>query len=182
MSDAALSCISSLLSRGRPRLAHALLGFLRGHGLQDVFLQQLLEHLAVEERSERWAEEVCAILALLPHGPDSSRARLEPLWERLQGACDGPLTEERVLGCLLRPHDQTLLTLYCSTALRLLRERLLREAPHTRGEIHRKNDYIHLQTKSETNLCFFKGELLHKFIKIICAIQTYMHLLCVDSG
>ncbi|XP_072533407.1 zinc finger FYVE domain-containing protein 26 isoform X2 [Salminus brasiliensis] len=131
LSGAALSCVSSLLSRGRPRLAHALLGFLRGRGLQDVFLQQLLKRVTAAERSEGWAEEVCAMLALLPCSAGGSGAQLEALWEGLWGAREGPLSEERVLGCLLRPQSQTLLTLYCSTALRLLRDGLLREAPHT---------------------------------------------------
>ncbi|XP_036431084.1 zinc finger FYVE domain-containing protein 26 isoform X2 [Colossoma macropomum] len=135
LSDAALSCIGSLLSRGRPRLAHALLGFLRGRGLEDVFLQQLLKHVTVEQTSEIWAEEVCAMLALLPCGAGGSGAQLEPLWEGLWGAREGPLSEQRVLGCLLRPHSQTLLMLYCSTSLRLLRDGLLRGTTHTQANL-----------------------------------------------
>uniref|UniRef100_A0AAR2J1K8 Zinc finger FYVE domain-containing protein 26 n=1 Tax=Pygocentrus nattereri TaxID=42514 RepID=A0AAR2J1K8_PYGNA len=135
LSDAALSCIGSLLARGRPRLAHALLGFLRGRGLEDIFLQQLLKHVKAEQSSEGWAEEVCAMLALLPCGAGGSGAQLEPLWEGLWGAREGPLSEQRVLGCLLRPHSQTLLMLYCSTSLRLLRDRLLQETPHTQANL-----------------------------------------------
>uniref|UniRef100_A0A8B9HD90 Zinc finger FYVE domain-containing protein 26 n=1 Tax=Astyanax mexicanus TaxID=7994 RepID=A0A8B9HD90_ASTMX len=135
LSDAALSCVSSLLSRGRPRLAHALLGFLKDRGLQEVFLQQLLERVTAEEQSEGWAEEVCAMLVLLPCSAGISGAQLEPLWEGLWRARDGPLSEVKVLGCLLRPQNQALLTLYCSAVLRLLRARLLQEAPHTQVDL-----------------------------------------------
>ncbi|XP_066536111.1 zinc finger FYVE domain-containing protein 26 [Hoplias malabaricus] len=133
LSDAALSCISVLLSSGQSRLAHALLGFLRGHGLQDIFLQQLMKLVTMGERSEGWAEEVCAILALLPS--EGFGAQLEPLWDGLWGSRSGPLSEEKVMGCLLRPQSQTLLIQYSSAALRLLQNMLLRETPHTQADL-----------------------------------------------
>ncbi|XP_059373273.1 zinc finger FYVE domain-containing protein 26-like isoform X2 [Carassius carassius] len=45
------------------------------------------------------------------------------------------MMEERILGCLLRPQGQALLMAYSSTALRLLKEKLLREAPHTQVDL-----------------------------------------------
>lgn len=90
--------------------------------------------MPVEERNEKWVEQVCAVLALAPWGPERSGAELETLWKGLWSAREGLITEERILGCLLRPQDQALLTAYSSTALRLLKEKLLEEAPHTQGE------------------------------------------------
>lgn len=142
LSAAVLSCLRSLLTRQQPRLCHSLISFLqhsghsRDHALQDVFIQHLTErvNVPVEERNEKWVEEVCSALALAPWGPERSNAQLETLWKGLWSAREGPMTEERILGCLLRPQDQALLTSYSSTAVRLLKEKLLREAPHTQGE------------------------------------------------
>ncbi|XP_051504260.1 zinc finger FYVE domain-containing protein 26 isoform X2 [Myxocyprinus asiaticus] len=139
LSAGILSSLCSLLSRQQPRLVHSLISFLqnadcsRDHALQDVFIHHLTDRLKVpvEKRNERWVEEVCAALALAPWGSERSGAQLETLWEGLWSAREGPLTEERILGCLLRPQGQALLMAYSSTALRLLKEKLLREAPHS---------------------------------------------------
>ncbi|XP_016084954.1 zinc finger FYVE domain-containing protein 26-like [Sinocyclocheilus grahami] len=147
LSAAVLSCLRSLLIRQQPQLCHSLISFLqhsghsRDHTLQDVFIQHLTErvNVPVEERNEKWVEEVCSALALAPWGPERSNAQLETLWKGLWSAREGPMTEERILGCLLRPQGQgqgqgqaqALLTSYSSTALRLLKEKLLREAPQT---------------------------------------------------
>ncbi|KAL0178192.1 hypothetical protein M9458_027086, partial [Cirrhinus mrigala] len=128
---AVLSCLRSLLTCQQPRLCHSLISFLqhsdhsRDHALQDVYIQHLTErvNIPVKERDEKWVDEVCSVLALAPWGPERSNAQLETL--------EGPMTEERILGCLLRPRGQALLMAYSSTALRLLKEKLLREAPHT---------------------------------------------------
>ncbi|XP_016388523.1 zinc finger FYVE domain-containing protein 26-like isoform X1 [Sinocyclocheilus rhinocerous] len=143
LSAAVLSCLRSLLTRQQPRLCHSLISFLqhadhsRDHVLQDVFIQHLTErvNMPVDKRNEKWVEEVCSALALAPWGPERSNAQLETLWEGLWSAREGPMTEERILGCLLRPQGQALLTAYSSTALRLLREKLLREAPHTQVDL-----------------------------------------------
>ncbi|XP_042593060.1 zinc finger FYVE domain-containing protein 26-like isoform X4 [Cyprinus carpio] len=143
LSAAVLSCLRSLLTRQQPRLCHSLISFLqhsghsRDHTLQDVFIQHLTErvNVPVEERNEKWVEEVCSALALAPWGPERSNAQLETLWKGLWSAREGPMTEERILGCLLRPQDQALLTSYSSTAVRLLKEKLLREAPHTQVDL-----------------------------------------------
>lgn len=82
------------------------------------------------ERSEGWAEEVCGALALAP----CAVAELGQLWAGLWRAREGPLSEERVMGCLLRPQNHTLLMRYCATALRLSRDSLLQDAAHTQGE------------------------------------------------
>ncbi|XP_050981696.1 zinc finger FYVE domain-containing protein 26 [Labeo rohita] len=143
LSAAVLSCLRSLLTCQQPRLCHSLISFLqhsghtRDHALQDVFIQHLTErvNVPVYERNEKWVEEVCSVLALAPWGPERSNAQLETLWEGLWSAREGPMTEERILGCLLRPQGQALLTAYCSTALKLLKQKLLREAPHTQVDL-----------------------------------------------
>ncbi|XP_026134074.1 zinc finger FYVE domain-containing protein 26-like [Carassius auratus] len=143
LSTAVLSCLRSLLTRQQPRLCHSLISFLqhadhsRDHTIHDVFIQHLTErvNIPVEERNEEWVEEVCSALALAPWGPGRSEAQLETLWMGLWSAREGLVTEERILGCLLRPQGQALLMAYSSTALRLLKEKLLREAPHTQVDL-----------------------------------------------
>ncbi|XP_051507535.1 zinc finger FYVE domain-containing protein 26-like isoform X2 [Myxocyprinus asiaticus] len=143
LSAAVLSCLRSLLTRQQPRLVHSIVSFLqdadrsRDLALQDVFIQHLTDQVKVpvEERNERWAEEVCAALALAPLGTERSGAQLETLWEGLWSAREGPMTEERILGRLLRPQGQALLTAYSSTAQRLLKEKLLREAPQSEVDL-----------------------------------------------
>ncbi|KAG7334503.1 hypothetical protein KOW79_002910 [Hemibagrus wyckioides] len=131
LSDSALSSIRSLLSERSPRLTHALLRFLKY--ASSVFLQYLLDLTQEKEgkRSEAWAEKVCSALALAP----CTAAELDQLWAGLWREREGPLSEERVMGCLLRPQDHTLLLRYCATALRLSRDRLLQDAAHTQVDL-----------------------------------------------
>uniref|UniRef100_A0A672JJE5 Zinc finger FYVE domain-containing protein 26 n=1 Tax=Salarias fasciatus TaxID=181472 RepID=A0A672JJE5_SALFA len=107
--------------------------------LQHTFIQQLLRRLGTPERSpekvEEWAEEIYAVLAVMPQGSRRGGGQLEALCEALWAARDGPLKEERILGCLLRPRCDALVSAYCSTALRLQRDRLLRSSPHTQVEL-----------------------------------------------
>ncbi|XP_031436154.1 zinc finger FYVE domain-containing protein 26 isoform X2 [Clupea harengus] len=137
--------VQDLLRQGKPRLAEALVSFLRrgssegsgcpwDYSLQDIFIQHLLEKLQ-EPPSEVWAEEVASVLALMPWSAERPKAELEGLWEALWKAKEGPLNEGRVLSSLLRPKDYTLVTHYSSASLRLLREQILREAPHTEEEL-----------------------------------------------
>uniref|UniRef100_A0A671QY22 Zinc finger FYVE domain-containing protein 26 n=1 Tax=Sinocyclocheilus anshuiensis TaxID=1608454 RepID=A0A671QY22_9TELE len=113
LSAAVLSCLRSLLTRQQPQLCHSLISFLqhsghsRDHALQDVFIQHLTErvNVPVEERNEKWVEEVCSALALAPWGPERSNAQLETLWKGLWSAREGPMTEERILGCLLSKYN-----------------------------------------------------------------------------
>lgn len=149
--------VQDLLRQGKPRLAEALVSFLRrgssegsgcpwDYSLQDIFIQHLLEKLQ-EPPSEVWAEEVASVLALMPWSAERPKAELEGLWEALWKAKEGPLNEGRVLSSLLRPKDYTLVTHYSSASLRLLREQILREAPHTEGETH---TYSHTHTNIHT--------------------------------
>ncbi|XP_055026367.2 zinc finger FYVE domain-containing protein 26 isoform X2 [Misgurnus anguillicaudatus] len=143
LSAAVLSCIRSLLSRNQPRLVHSLISFLqhvdrtRDYALHDIFIQHLTEqvNVSVEKRNERWVEDVCAALALAPWGSERSGVQLETLWKGLWSLRDGPMTEERILGCLVRPQNQALLKTYCATAVKLLKEKLLREAPHMQADL-----------------------------------------------
>ncbi|KAF7710798.1 hypothetical protein HF521_009670 [Silurus meridionalis] len=133
LSNAALSSIRSLLSEHSPRLAQALLCFLKHTNASSGFLQHLLDLMAEKEskRNEGWAAEVCGALALAP----GAAAELEQLWVELWRARVGPLSEERLMGCLLRPQSHTLLMRYCATALQLSRDRLLQNPTHTQVDL-----------------------------------------------
>ncbi|XP_056616274.1 zinc finger FYVE domain-containing protein 26 isoform X2 [Triplophysa dalaica] len=144
LSAAVLSCLRSLLVRNQPRLVCSLISFLqhadrsRDHTLQDIFIQHLTEQVNIpaEKRNGRWVQDLCSALALAPWGSERSGAQLETLWEGLWSARDGPMTEERILGCLLRPQDHALLKAYSATSLRLLKEKLLRESSQTQADLH----------------------------------------------
>ncbi|KAJ4921349.1 hypothetical protein JOQ06_021873 [Pogonophryne albipinna] len=108
--------------------------------LQLTFIQHLLQQLrkpeSRPEKVEQFVEEMYSVLSVMPWS--SRRAgggQLEALCEALWGARDGPLKEERVLGSLLRPQGDDLVSVYCSVALRLQRDHLLRSAPLTQVEL-----------------------------------------------
>ncbi|XP_062324940.1 zinc finger FYVE domain-containing protein 26 isoform X2 [Osmerus eperlanus] len=139
-----VSCLEALLERKRPRLARALalalqgpLGEARAHGdPSHTFIRYLTARVGKPEKREGWAEEVCSLLALMPTPSEQGGgAQMEALCEALWAARNGPLREERVLSSLFRPHSHTALSLYCSTALRLQRDRLLRNAPATHEDL-----------------------------------------------
>lgn len=139
------SSLQTLLERNKPRLAQCLAQYLQDlscpedQPLQHTFIQHLLERLGKPERSpekvEQWVEEIYGVLAVMPQGPGRSGRQLEALCEALWAARDGPLKEERILSCLLRPRCYTLVSTYSSTALRLQRDHLLRSSPQTRVEL-----------------------------------------------
>ncbi|XP_017271896.1 zinc finger FYVE domain-containing protein 26 isoform X2 [Kryptolebias marmoratus] len=138
---AAESSIQTLLEKKKPRLAQTLVHFLQnpswtdGCPLQHKFTQHLMKQLAKPERSAERVEEIYSVLALVPWSSGASDGQLEVLCEALWAARDGPLTEERILGSLLRPRCDTLVSVYCSTALRLQRDHLLRNAPETQVDL-----------------------------------------------
>uniref|UniRef100_A0A3P9AJI1 Zinc finger FYVE domain-containing protein 26 n=1 Tax=Esox lucius TaxID=8010 RepID=A0A3P9AJI1_ESOLU len=121
------SCLQALLENKRPRLALALIRFLEDHpGRLEG------QRPGTEPRPEKvdgWAEELCTVLALMPWRPERGGGQLEALCEALWRAREGCLREERVLSSMLRPNCHALLSLYSSTALRLDRDRLLRQTP-----------------------------------------------------
>ncbi|KAM9842856.1 zinc finger FYVE domain-containing protein 26 [Aulostomus maculatus] len=135
------SCLQTLLEKKRPRLAQSLTHFLQeqscteDHPLQHTFIQHLMMKLGKPERSperiDEWVEEIYAVLAVIPPSSCRSSGQFEALCEALWAAKDGPLKEERVLSLLLRPRCNALISAYCSTALRLQRDHLLRSAPDT---------------------------------------------------
>ncbi|XP_012727742.2 zinc finger FYVE domain-containing protein 26 [Fundulus heteroclitus] len=139
------SCLQTLLEKKKPRLAHTLAYFLEdqsnpeGHTLQHVFIQHLMRKLGKPETSpekvEQWAKDVYSVLALVPWRSSRSAPQLEALCEALWSARGGPLKEERILSCLLRPRCHTLVTVYSSTAVRLQRDHLLRNAPETQVDL-----------------------------------------------
>lgn len=104
--------------------------------LQHTFIQHVVNKLGRPERApeqtDDWVEEIYAVLALMPPSKRGS-GQFEALCEALWAARDGPLKEERVLSSLLRPQCDVLVSAYCSTALRLQRDHLLRTAPDTQG-------------------------------------------------
>lgn len=78
-------------------------------------------------------EEIYTVLSVMPWSPRKGDGQLEALCEALWAARDGPLKEERILSSLLRPRCDALVSAYCSAALRLQRDHLLRNAPETQG-------------------------------------------------
>ncbi|CAN9501956.1 unnamed protein product [Ophioblennius macclurei] len=144
-SPAVESCLQTLLERNKPRLAHTLAHFLQDcsfpedHAPQHTFIQHLLRRLAAPDDGPEWAEQTYGVLAVMPQRGSSSchggGGQLEALCEALWAARDGPLSEERILGCLLRPRCDALVAAYCATALRLQRDRLLRSSPLTQVEL-----------------------------------------------
>lgn len=80
-------------------------------------------------------EEIYAVLAVMPQSSGRSSGQFEALCEALWAARDGPLKEERILSSLLRPQCDSLVSVYCSTALRLQRDHLLRSTPVTQGSL-----------------------------------------------
>ncbi|XP_051244231.1 zinc finger FYVE domain-containing protein 26 isoform X4 [Dicentrarchus labrax] len=144
--DAAVeSCLRTLLEKKKPRLAQSLAHFLQDqsctedHTLQHTFIQHLMKELGKPERRqekvEEWVEEIYAVLSVMPWSSRRSGGQLEALCEALWAARDGPLREERILSSLLRPRCDALVSAYCSTALRLQRDHLLRSAPDTQVDL-----------------------------------------------
>ncbi|XP_044023406.1 zinc finger FYVE domain-containing protein 26 isoform X3 [Siniperca chuatsi] len=144
--DAAVeSCLRTLLEKKKPRLAQSLAYFLQeqscteAHTLQHTFIQHLMKELGKRERRlekvEEWVEEIYTVLSVMPWSSRRSSGQLEALCEALWAARDGPLKEERILSSLLRPRCDALISVYCSTALRLQRDHLLRSAPDTQVDL-----------------------------------------------
>lgn len=139
------SCLQTLLEKKKPRLAQSLAHFLQNrsctedHSLQQTFIQHLMKKLGKPEsraeRVEEWVEEMYSVLAVMPWSSGRGGGQLEALCEALWSARDGPLKEERILGSLLRPRCDALVSTYCSTALRLQRDLLLRSSPHTQVDL-----------------------------------------------
>lgn len=103
--------------------------------MQHSFIHYLMRELGAPEgeRAADWAQAIYAVLSVMPWGNGSRGGQLEVLCEGLWAAREGPLAEERILSSLLRPRSDSLLSVYCSTALRLQRDLLLRAAPHIQG-------------------------------------------------
>ncbi|KAL7380753.1 hypothetical protein ABVT39_023353 [Epinephelus coioides] len=142
--DAAVeSCLRTLLEKKKPRLAQSLAHFLQScpddHTLQHTFIQHLMKQLGKPEKRpeklEGWVEDIYAVLSVMPWSSGRSGGQLDALCEALWAARDGPLKEERILSSLLRPRCDALVSVYCSTALRLQRDHLLRSAPDTQADL-----------------------------------------------
>lgn len=105
--------------------------------LQHTFIQHLMKELGKPERRpekvDEWVEEIYAVLSVMLWSSRRGGGQLEALCEALWAARDGPLKEERILSSLLRPRCDALVSTYCSAALRLQRDHLLRSAPDTQG-------------------------------------------------
>ncbi|XP_026194977.1 zinc finger FYVE domain-containing protein 26 isoform X2 [Anabas testudineus] len=139
--NAVESCLHTLLEKKKARLAQSLAHFLQDqscrddHTLQHTFIQHLLKKLGKPERNPEkvgeWVEEIYAVLAVMPWSSRRSGGQFEALCEALWAARDGPLKEEKILNSLLRPQCDALVSVYCSTALRLQRDHLLRSMRDT---------------------------------------------------
>ncbi|XP_055017123.1 zinc finger FYVE domain-containing protein 26 isoform X2 [Boleophthalmus pectinirostris] len=137
------SCLHTLLDKKRPRLAQSFVCFLQSCSeestLQQPFIQHLIKKLEVPElnpeKKEEWVKDICAVLSVMPWSSSTNNGQFEVLCEALWTAREGPLKEERVLSALLRPQCDTLVSMYCSTAVRLQRDHLLRTGPDTLIEL-----------------------------------------------
>lgn len=107
--------------------------------LQHTFIQHLMKKLGKPERNPEkvgeWVDEMYAVLAVMPWSSRKSGGQFEALCEALWAARDGPLKEEKILNALLRPQCDALVSVYCSTALRLQRDHLLRSVADTQGSL-----------------------------------------------
>lgn len=107
------------------------------HTLQHTFIQYLMKQLQHPEmrpeKLEDWVEGIYGVLSVMPWSNCSRGGQLEVLCEALWAAKEGPLTEQRILSSLLRPRCDSLISAYCTTALRLQRGHLLRSAPDIQG-------------------------------------------------
>nr|XP_023691726.1 zinc finger FYVE domain-containing protein 26 isoform X1 [Paramormyrops kingsleyae] len=139
LSAEAECCLGTLLDRSRPRLAQALVHFLQGHRadddacdrkhlLQEAFIQFLLAKVQQSGQAEvGWEEKLYSALAVMPWGPEPVEGQLHDLCRALWAASTGPLSEERVLSSLLRPRCHAALSFYCSMAVQLQRDELLKD-------------------------------------------------------
>lgn len=96
-------------------------------------MKKLRKPEMIQEKVEEWVEEVYAVLAVMPWSSYKSGGQFEALCEALWAARDNPFKEERILSSLIRPRCDALVSVYCSTSLRLQRDHLLRNAPDTQG-------------------------------------------------
>ncbi|XP_056914393.1 zinc finger FYVE domain-containing protein 26 isoform X7 [Takifugu flavidus] len=140
---AVVSCLQSLLEKKKHRLAQTLSQFFQDksctepHTLQHTFIQYLMKELGAPEpeKAADWAQAIYAVLSVMPWSNCSRGGQLEVLCEGLWAAREGPLAEERILSSLLRPRCDSLISVYCSTALRLQRDLLLRGTPHIQVDL-----------------------------------------------
>ncbi|MGH0143881.1 UNVERIFIED_CONTAM: hypothetical protein FKN15_044643 [Acipenser sinensis] len=139
LSAEAVSCLWDVLSE-KPGLAQALMGYLLAHDCDSDSLHKLfidfLQEAVCGLRSGaggRAVEQVYSGLSVLHCNPEQPARELRQLCEALFESSWGvaaPLREERVLSCLLRPHDHALVSLYSSVATERMKEKLLEHKPH----------------------------------------------------
>lgn len=137
------SCLHTLLDKKKPRLAHSLAYFLEPcteeFTLQRTFIQHLIKKLEIHEnkpdKTEEWVNVFYATLSVMPWNSSDNSGEFEVLCEALWAARHGLLKEEKVLSSLLRPKCDKLVFTYCSTAVRLQRDHLLRTGPHTKRDL-----------------------------------------------
>ncbi|XP_041095786.1 zinc finger FYVE domain-containing protein 26-like [Polyodon spathula] len=139
LSAEAVSCLWDVLSE-KPRLAQALTGYLLAHDCDSDSLHKLfidfLQEAVCGLRSgagDRAVEQVYSGLLILHCNPERPARELRQLCEALFESSWGetaPLSEERVLSCLLRPHAHALISLYSSVAMERTKEKLLEGKTH----------------------------------------------------
>ncbi|RXM97625.1 Zinc finger FYVE domain-containing protein 26 [Acipenser ruthenus] len=139
LSAEAVSCLWDVLSE-KPGLAQALMGYLLAHDCDSDSLHKLfidfLQEVVCGLRSSAGGhavEQVYSGLSVLHCNPEQPAGELRQLCEALFESSWGeaaPLREERVMSCLLRPHDHALVSLYSSVATERTKEKLLEHKPH----------------------------------------------------
>lgn len=137
------SCLHTLLDKKKPRLAQSMAYFLepctQESILQRTFIQHLVKKLETPEtrpdKTEEWVKDFYATLSVMPWISSTNNGQFEVLCEALWATRHGPLKEEKVLSSLLRPQCDTLVSVYCATAVRLQRDHLLRTGPNTQIDL-----------------------------------------------
>nr|XP_033807345.1 zinc finger FYVE domain-containing protein 26 isoform X2 [Geotrypetes seraphini] len=144
----AASSLRNIISQN-PRLAQAIVGFLlvdekqvsgaeHNHSLQKIFIDLLLDTLKVvketrddhvpSQEDERTADLIYSVISILPVSMEHQCPELRHLCRVLVDACWDercPLNEERLLGCMVRKQNCSLLSLYSMVSSERMKEKLL---------------------------------------------------------
>ncbi|XP_029454718.1 zinc finger FYVE domain-containing protein 26 isoform X2 [Rhinatrema bivittatum] len=134
-----------------PRLAQAIVGFLLveekqvsgaeyNHSLQKIFIDFLLDALKSLQETEgdsefsqegdarRTADLIYSVLSVLPVSMEHQCPELRRLCLELFDACwdeESPLSERRLLGCMVRKQNCALISLYGLVSTERMKEKLL---------------------------------------------------------
>ncbi|XP_030071386.1 zinc finger FYVE domain-containing protein 26 isoform X2 [Microcaecilia unicolor] len=161
----AASCLRNIISQNA-RLAQALVGFFlvdekqvsgaeHNHSLHKIFIDLLLDtlktvkeiredHVPSQEDERRTVDLIYSVLSILPVSMEHQCPELRHLCRELVDACwteRSPLSEERLLGCMVRKQNCALLSLYSMVSSemkeKLLGQRTSEKVPSEQSDAER---------------------------------------------